>query len=222
MRQKVCRQNTNFTKMPSGRLNWTRSLIVSLSHWNHPETTNLQTSTEIKKNDLNHWFFVQFSHSVVSDSLQPQRLQHARPPRPSATPRVYSDSCILSQWCHPTISSVVLFSRLQSFPALGSFQMSQFFTSGGQSIGASASASVLPMNIQDGFPLEWTGWISLQSKGLSGVFSNITVQKHQLFIAVYANKVKNWSGSVSGSKSCLFVTLWTIARQAALSIEFSR
>ena len=112
-------------------------------------------------------------------------LQHARPPCPSPTPRVYSISCPLSQWCHPTISSsVVPFSScLQFFPAPGSFQMSQFFASGGQSIevSASTSTSVLPMNIQDWFPLGWTGWISLQSKGLTGVFSNTTVQKHQFF-----------------------------------------
>ena len=100
---------------------------------------------------------VQFRHSVVSDSLWPQGQQHARPPCPSLTPRVYLDSCPLSQWCHPTISSsIVPFSScLQSFPASGSFQMSQFFTTGGQSIGISASTSVLPMNIQDWFPLGW-------------------------------------------------------------------
>ena len=123
----------------------------------------------------------QFSCSVMSDSLWPHGLQHARPPCPSPTPRVYSNSCPLSRWCHPTISSSVIpfFSGLQSFPASGSFQMSQFFASGGQSIGVSAWASVLPMNIQDWFPLGWTDWISLQSKGLSRVFSNTTVQKHQ-------------------------------------------
>ena len=106
---------------------------------------------------------VQFSHSVVSNSLQPHGLQHARPPCPSPTPRVYSDSCPLSCWCHPTISSSVVpfSSRLQSFPASGCFQMSQLFTSGGQSIRVSASTSVLPMNTQDWFPLGWTGWISL-------------------------------------------------------------
>ena len=126
---------------------------------------------------------VQFSHSVMSASLQSHGLQHARPPCPSPTPGVYSNSCPLTQWCHPTISpSVIPFSSCpQSFPASGSFQMSQFFASGGQSIGVSPSASVFPMNIQDWFPLGWTGWISLQSKGLSGVFSNTTVQKHQFF-----------------------------------------
>ena len=109
-------------------------------------------------------------------------LQHARLPCPSPTPAVYSNSCPLSQWCHPTISSSIApFSHLQSFPASWSFQMNQFFTSLGQSIGVSASASVLPMNIQDWFPLERTGWISLQSRGLSRVFSNTTVQKHQFF-----------------------------------------
>ena len=126
---------------------------------------------------------VQFSRSVVSDSLQPHESQHARPLCPSPTPGVHSDSCPSSRWCHPTISSsVVPFSSCpQSLPASGSFPMSQFFTSGGQSIGVSTSASVLPMNIQDWSPLGWTGWISLQSKGLSRVFSNTTVQKHQFF-----------------------------------------
>ena len=110
-------------------------------------------------------------------------LQHARPPCPSPTPRAYSNSCPLNPWCHPTISSSVVpfFSCPQSFPASGSFQMSQFFTSGGQSVGVSTSASVLPMNIQDWFPLGWTGWISLLSIGPSRVFSNTTVQKHQFF-----------------------------------------
>ena len=118
--------------------------------------------------------WVQFSRSVVSDSLWPHGLQHARPPCPSPIPGVYSNSCPLSQWCHPTISSsVVCFSScLQSFPTSGSFPVNQFFASGGQSIGVSASASVLPMNIQDWSPLGWTGWISLQSKGLSRVFPN--------------------------------------------------
>ena len=121
----------------------------------------------------------------MSDSLQLHGLQHTSPPWPSPTPRAYSNSCPSHQWCHPTISSsVVPFSScLQSFPASGSFPMSQLFTSGGQSIGVSTSASVLPMNIQDWFPLGWTGWISLQSKGLSRVFSNTTVQKHQFFSA---------------------------------------
>ena len=124
----------------------------------------------------------EFGHSVLSDSLWPHRLQHARLPCPSPTPGVYSNSCPSSQWCHPTISSSVIpFSHLQSFPASGSFQMSQLFASGGQSIGVSASTSVLPMNTQDCSPLECTGWISLQSKGLSRVISNTTVQKHQFF-----------------------------------------
>ena len=124
---------------------------------------------------------VQFSNSVMSDSLRPHRLQYAKPPCPSPTPGVYSNSSPLSRWCRPPISYfVVPFSScLQSFPAWKSFQMSQFFTSGGQSVGVSASVLVLPMNTQDWFPLGWTGWISLQSKGLSRVFSNTTVQKHQ-------------------------------------------
>ena len=124
----------------------------------------------------------QFSCSVMSDYLWPHKLQHARPPCPSPTPRVYSNSCPLSRWWHPTISSSLIpfSSRLQSFPTSGSFPRSQFFASGGQRIRASASASVLPMNIQDWFPLCWTGWTSLQSKGLSRV-SNTIVQKHQFF-----------------------------------------
>ena len=126
---------------------------------------------------------VYFSLSVMSISLWPHGLQHARPPCPSLTPRVYSNSCTLSQWCHPTISSSVIpFSSCpQSFPASGSFQMSQLSESGGQSIGVSASTSVPPMSTQDWFPLGWTGWISLQSKRLSRIFSNTTVQKHQFF-----------------------------------------
>ena len=127
----------------------------------------------------------QFSHSVMSNSLPPHELQHPRPPCPSPTPRVYLNSCPLSRWCHSTISSSVIpfSSNLQSFPASKSFQISQLFVSGGQSIGVSASASFLPMNTQDWSPLGWTGWIFLQSKGISRVFSNTTVQKHQFFSA---------------------------------------
>ena len=127
--------------------------------------------------------FSSVSCSVVSNSLRPHGLQHAGPPCPTPTPGAYSNSCPLSRCCHPTISSSVIpfSSCLQSFLASGSFQMTQLFASGGQSIRVSASASVLPMNTQDWFPLSWTGWISLQSKGLSRVFSNTTVQKHQFF-----------------------------------------
>ena len=126
---------------------------------------------------------VQFSCSVVSDSLWPHESQHDRPPCPSPTPGACSNSRPSSWWCHPAISSSVIpFSSCpQSLPASGSFQMSQLFPSGGQSIGVSASASVLPMNTQDWSLLGCTGWIALQSKGLSRVFSNTTVQKHQLF-----------------------------------------
>ena len=125
----------------------------------------------------------QFSRSVVSDSLQPHELQHARSPCPSPTPGVHPNSCALSWWCHPAISSSVIpFSSCsQSLPAWGSFPMSQLFAWGGQSTGVSASASILPMNTQDWSPLGWTGWISLQSKGLARVFSSTTVQKHQFF-----------------------------------------
>ena len=128
---------------------------------------------------------VQFSPSVISNSLWPHGPQHSKPPCLSQTPGVYSNSCALSQWCHPTIlSSVVPFpSSLQSFPASGSFPMSQLFASGGQSIGVSVSTSVLPVNTQDWSPLGWTGCISLQSKGLSRVFSNTAIQKHQFFSA---------------------------------------
>ena len=128
---------------------------------------------------------IQCSHSVMSNSLWSHGLQHVRLPCPSPTSGAYSNSCPSSRWCHPAISSSVIpfSSRLQSFPASGSFPMSHFLSSGGQSIGVSASASVLPMNIQDWFPLGWTVFISLQSKGLSRVFSNPTVEKHQFFSA---------------------------------------
>ena len=136
---------------------------------------------------------VQFSHSIQSDSLRPHESQHARPPCPSLTPGVHSDSRPLSRWCHPAISSSVIpfSSCLQSFPASGSFQTSQLFASGGKSIGTSASTSVLPMNIQDWFPSGLTGWISSQSKGFSRVFSNITIQKHQF----WGTQLSLWSNS---------------------------
>ena len=128
---------------------------------------------------------VQFSRSVMSDSLWPHEPQHARPPCPSPTPRVHPNPCPLSRWCHPTVSSSVVPSSScpQSFPASRCFPMSQLFSWGDQSTGVSASASVLPVNTQDWSPLRWTGWLSLQSKGLSRVFSNTTVQKHQFFSA---------------------------------------
>ena len=135
-----------------------------------------------------HAFLIQFSSVTQSClTLWPHESQHARPPCPSPTPGVYLNPGPSSRWCHPAISSsVVPFSSCpQSLPASGSFPMSQLFASGGQSIGVSALASVLPMNTQDGSPLGWTGWISLQSKGLSRVFSNTTVQKHQFLITHY-------------------------------------
>ena len=144
-----------------------------------------RTSVKIKVIHLGHLFLtsVQFSCSVVSDSLRPDESQHARPPCPSPTPGVYPNSRPSSRWCHPAISSSVApFSSCpQSLPASGSFPMSQLFAWGGQSTGVSASVSVLPMNTQDLSPLGWTGWKSLQSKGLSRVFSNTTVQKHPFF-----------------------------------------
>ena len=142
--------------------------------------------TGLHKMDLYIHGSVQFSRSVVSNSLWPHELQHARPPCPSPTPGVHSNSCPSSRWCHPAMSfSVIPFSSCpQPLPASESFPMSQLFSWGGQSIGVSALASVLPMNTQSWSPLGWTGWISLQSKGLSRVFSNTsntTVQKHQFF-----------------------------------------
>ena len=127
--------------------------------------------------------WIQFSCSLVSNSLRPHESQHARPPCPSPNTWVYTNSCPLSSWCHPAISSSVIpFSCPQSFPASGSFPMSQLFTWCGQSIGVSASTTVLPMNTEDWSPLGWTCWISLQSKRLSSIFSNTTVQKHQFFV----------------------------------------
>ena len=159
--------------MAGGESLWA-TLDQSWSTFDGPRLDGRKTRTEICKKK-----FIQFSCSVMSDSLQPRFLQHFRLPCPSPTPGACSNSCPSSWWCHPTISSSIIpfSSCLQSFPPLGSFQMSQFFTSGGQSIGVSVSASVLQVNIQDWFPLGWTGLISLQSKGLSRVFSNTTVQK---------------------------------------------
>ena len=146
------------------------------------------------------------SLSQLCPTLQPHEPQHTRPPCPSPTPRVYRHSCPLSWWCCLTISSSVVpfFFCLQSFPTSGSFQMSQLFASGGQSIGVSASTSVIPMNSQDWFHLGWTGWISLQSKGISRVFSNTVVQRHQFFSAQLASlwtiqsmdfsRLEYWSG----------------------------
>ena len=138
----------------------------------------------------------QISHSVVSDSLRPHESQHARPPCPSPTPRVHSDSRPSSQWCHPAISSsVVPFSSCpQSLPASGSFSMSQLFVWGGQSTGVSALASFLPKKSQDWSPSEWTGWISLQSKGLSRVFSNTTVQKNRyMYVHITESPLYTWN-----------------------------
>ena len=145
--------------------------------------SNLSLRNYLLKTRSEKFRSVQFSRSVMSDSLWSHGLQQARPPCPSPAPRAYLNSCPSSSWCHPTTSSsVVPFSScLQSFPALGSFLMSRFSTSGGRSIGVSVSASVLPMSIWDWFPLGLTGWISLQSKGLSIVFSNTKVKKLQVF-----------------------------------------
>ena len=151
---------------------WDLIFITSTIAWPH---VNSRGGTQLS--------WVQFSHSVMSNSLRPHKSQHTRPPCPSPTPGVYSNPCPSSRWCHPAISSsVVPFSSYpQSLPASGSFPISQYFASGSQSIGVSASASVLPMNPQDWSPWGWTGWISLQSNGFPRVFSNAIVQKHQFF-----------------------------------------
>ena len=150
-----------------------------------PRATFSSQSSQEKSSLPSHPRSVQFSRSVVSDSLRPHELQHAKPPCPSPSPGVHSDSRPSSPWCHPAISSwVVPFSSCpQSLPASDSFPMSQLFAWGGQSTGDSALASFLPEKSQGWSPSEWTGWISLQSKGLSRVFSNTTVQKHQFFSA---------------------------------------
>ena len=148
------------------------------------DSENIKLQPTVSGIMKNHTFSsVQFSRSVVSNSLWPHESQHARPPCLSPAPGVHSDSCPSSRWCHPAISSSIVrfFSCPQSLPASESFPMSQLFTWGGQSTGVSASTSLLPKNTQDWSPLEWTGWISLQSKGLSRVLSNTTVQKHQFF-----------------------------------------
>ena len=163
-------------------------VAVSSLHWSDTQRTRIHSGIPIsvyppELQGLQYYEFgsVQFSRSVVSDSLWPHEPQHARPPCPSPTPGAHPNPCPLSRWCHPTISSSIIpfSSCLQSSPASRSFRMSQLFASGGQSPGVSASASVPPMNTQDWSPLGWTGWISLQSKGLLRVFSNTTVQKHQ-------------------------------------------
>ena len=147
----------------------------------------------------------------MSDSLRPHELQHARPPCPSPTPGVHSDSRPLSQWCHPAISSSVVpfFSCPQSLQESGSFPMSQLFTWGGQSIGVSASTSILPMNSQDWSPLGWTGWISLQSKGLSSVFSNTTVQKYQFFGAQLSSQPNSHIHTWLTTGKTIALTRWT-------------
>ena len=164
-------------------------------YFNFKLNLTLMEDILVRQIEFHLWLFflcvyissVQFSCSVMSDSLWPHESQHARPPCPSPTPRVYPNSCPLSWWCHSAISSSVVpfSSNSQSLPALGSFPVSQLFAWG---IGVSASASVLPMNIQDWFPSGWTGWISLQSKGLSRVFSNTTIQTHQFFGAQLSSK----------------------------------
>ena len=170
---------------------------------------------------------VQFSHSVVSNSLWPHGLQHARPPCPSPTPRVYLNPCPLSQWGHPTtLSSVVPFSsRLQSFPASGSFLMSQFFASGGQSIRFSASTSVLPLNIQDWSPLGWTGWISLQSKGLSKSLlqhhsSKASIFQHSAFIIVQFSHINYTHINITPIyKDNLLHTTWSASWEICMQVR---
>ena len=160
---------------------------------------------------------VEFSHSVMSDSLHYHGLKHARLPCPSSTPGIYSNSCPLGWWCHPTISSSVITfsSHLQSFPASESFQMSRFFTTGSQNIGVSASTLVLPMNTQDWSPLGWTGWISLQSKGLSRVFSNTTVQKPQFFMIQLSYPYMTTGKTIA-------VTRWILMRLVIAFLPWSK
>ena len=170
---------------------WCHTILhfpINLLAWSLSMSLNIPEKLDYNDCIINHHLnisLVQFSCSVMSDSLQPHGLQHTRLPCLSSAPGVYSNSCPLSRWSHPTISSSVIpfSSRPQSFPASGSFQMSQFFASGGQSIGVSTSISVLTMNIQDWLPWELTDWVFLQSNELSKVFSNTTVQKHQFFSA---------------------------------------
>ena len=180
-----------------GFIPWrTGFLLTCFICFNLTKTSEQHTAVQDKAKVMRSWnqlFYktliyllfnsVQSSHSVMSNSLGPHELQYARPPCPSLTPGVHPNPCPLSWWCHPTISSSVIpfTSCPQSLPASGSFPMNQLFTSGEQSIGDSASTSVLQMNSQDWSPLGWTGWISLQSKGLSRVFFNTIVQKHQFF-----------------------------------------
>ena len=168
-----------------------------------------------------HISSVQVSCSVVSDSLWPHELQHARPPCSSPTPRFYSNSCPLSRWCYPTISSSVIpfSSCLQSFPASESFPVTQLFASGGQNTGVSASASVLPMNTQD-WSSVWTGWISLQSEGLSRVFSNTTVQKHQYF-GCSAFFIVQLSHPYMTTGKTISLTRWTFVDKV-MSLLFNR
>ena len=163
---------------------------------------------------------VQFSHSVVCDSLWPHEAQHARPPYPPPTLRVYPNSCLLSQWCHPAISySVIHFSFcLQSFRTSGSFQMSQLFASGGQSIGVSASTSVLPMNTQDWFPLGWTGWISLQSKGLSSLLQHNSSKASILLCSAFFIVQLSYAYMTTGKTIAL--TRWTFVDQV-MSLLFN-
>ena len=175
-----------------------------------------------KKNDK-YWLSissVQFSHSVVSDSLWAHGLQHTRPPCPSTTPGVYSNSCLLSQWCHPTTSFFVIpfSSHLESFPASGSFPMSQFFASDGENIGVSASASVLLMNIQEWFPLEWTGWISLLLETLKSLLqhhsSNASTIQHSAFFIVQLSNPYMTTGKT------IALTRWTFVGKV-ISLPFN-
>ena len=186
----------------TGWLNWTeRTDNVNPCYLTINQSENCAGADHLPWDSSSLPLLLLFSGSVASDSLWPRELQRARLPHPSPSPGACSNSCPLSRWCHPTVSSsVVPFSSwLQSFPASGSFLMSQFFTSGGQSIGASASASVLPMNSQGWFPLRLTGLISLQSKGLSRVFSSTTVQKHKFCSA----QLSLWSNPPLAFKNAL-------------------
>ena len=182
-------------------LTWEETSVLKCDSGNTIDPSLPLSSHKKTQNSIS----VQFTSSIISNSLQPHGLQHTRVPCPSPTPGAYSNSCLSRQWCHPTISSSVIpcSSHPQSFPASGFFPMSQFFVSGRQSNGVLASTSVLPMNIQDWFPLGWTGWISLWSKGLSRVFSNTIVQNHHFLGTVQL------SHSYMTTRKTIALTRWT-------------
>ena len=216
-------KNSEPSKTFTHMVKWFLTKVVKIIQWGK-DSIPQNGAGRTWQPHAKEWGSVQLSHSVVSDSLRPRGLQHARPSRSSPTPGVYTNSSPLSWWCHPTVSSSVdpFSSHLQSFPASGSFPMKQLSTSGGQSIGVSDSASILPKNIQNGSPWGWTGWISLQSKGLSRVCPNTTVQKHQFSgaqLSLQSNshiptwlleKPQLWLDGPLLAKECLCFSIWCL------------